>query len=1488
LQLKKKFRGYWIAWMGSAKKAMVIGLTERVLQKKPVILVNEMKMHVFQKKKSVRNTRGCKVMENSAYKEWFYSLAEAEDKEIINNVSIDSVNVYKKTGKLEVVISADKLVPAAFICRLEDTLSKKLGISTVVVKPRFNINTPLDNVLSEYWEDILYLVGRKIALTNSILTKSTYELSGSRLTVNLKTVGSDIARSQKCDSVIQEIIYNLFNQEVKVEFVDAAIDEEAKKEYFENKENEEMELINNIIDFKSIKSGKKSSRNRHNDAEDNFKRIIIGKKFNDKPVPMNSINEASGKVTVAGDVFKVETREIRGGKTLFTFNVTDYTNSLTAKLFLEKEKLARVQEAIREGTSVSIRGEVQYDKYARDIVLLAYDIIEVEKEVKKDNAETKRVELHLHTQMSAMDGVSPVKDIVKRAISWGHKAVAITDHGVLQAYPDAFAAAGKNIKIIYGVECYLVDSQIPIVFRSKGQSLDGDFVVFDIETTGLDPFTDKITEIGAVRISNGQILEEFSTFVNPEISIPENIAKLTGIDDNLVANAPRIEEVLPEFLKFVGDSPLVAHNATFDYGFIMQNLRKLDMKAEYTLIDTLELSRKLFPDLSKYKLSSVAKHLQLESDRYHRASDDAGILARIFIKCIELLKKREVKNLDDIEKCFGTDDQDVLRAEPFHAILLAKNRTGLKNLYRIVSDSHIKYFYKKPRVPKKLLAEFRNGIIVGSACEAGEIFRAILENKNETEIEKLVRFYDYLEIQPLGNNRFLINNGTVRGEEDLININKKIIELGGKFNKPVVATCDVHFLDEKDEVFRRIIMAGQGYADADYQAPLYFRTTEEMLREFEYLGQEKAYEVVVENTNKIAGMISDITPVPKGTFPPKMEGAEEQIKNMAESKAKEVYGDPLPNIVRERLDKELNSIIKNGFAVMYLIAQKLVAKSMKDGYLVGSRGSVGSSFVANMVGITEVNSLQPHYLCTNCRHSEFITDGSVECGFDLPDKNCPKCGNPMSKNGMDIPFETFLGFEGDKEPDIDLNFSGDYQPVVHKYTEELFGVGHVFRAGTITTIASKTAFGFVKGYLDERGLVVTNAEIERLVNGCTGIKRTTGQHPGGVMVIPQDMEVYDFSPVQRPADDVSSDVITTHFDYNFLHGSILKLDILGHTVPTIIRMLEDLTGVDAKSIPFDDQKTMSLFSSTEALGIKPEDIGYEVGTLAIPEFGTGFVIGMLLETKPSMFSELVRISGLSHGTDVWLNNAQELIAQNITTLSKTICCRDDIMLYLIYQGLEPKTAFFIMEDVRKGKGVKPEYEEKMKANNVPDWYIESCKKIKYMFPKAHAAAYVMMAYRIAWFKVYYPIEFYTTYFTICANDFNAALMVNGPERVKAEIKKLKSKVGEPTQKEKDLLTILEVVNEMYARGIKFLPVNLYKSDASKFTMCDNYILPPLIALQGLGLSAACNIVEARKAGRFTSVEDLKQKSKITKAVVDILKENGCLEGLPDSNQMSFF
>ncbi|HEX3028117.1 MAG TPA: PolC-type DNA polymerase III [Clostridia bacterium] len=1407
--------------------------------------------------------------------------------ELFKDVKILNINVYKKSRKVEVFISSDKLIQADHINSLKQKFINIFKLDMVEIKPRFNIGMPFINILPDYFSSIISIVNRQKPISKGLLHECKWEMTEHCLEIRLSIKGSEVLHAQGCDSLTEKIIEESFGEKVRVQFIDSELDGEEIDKYNETREKEEAEVINIAMNAPNSAQGSKWQKQKEQ-QDDTVVGVILGKKFNDPVMKISEVTPDSGKVVVRGSIFRVESREIRGGKFLFMFDMTDYSSSVTIKFFFEKNDLDFITENVVDGIDVKVRGETQYDKFSKELTVIAADILEMNKVLKTDNAEVKRVELHLHTQMSSMDAVTSAKELVERAAQWGHKAIAITDHGVVQAYPEAFNAGKKNnIKIIYGIECYLLDDSPPVVYKSNGQSIQGEFVVFDLETTGLNPYKDKITEIGAVKIRDGKIIDKFNSFVNPGMPIPSMIVKMTGITNEMVEDAPTIEPVLLQFLEFINGAVLVAHNAPFDISFITHNAKLIGEHINNSYIDTLQLSRKMFPDLGKYKLAIVAKHLSIDLKDAHRALNDTTATAEIFVKCLEILKGKGVNTIDDIENAFDGIG-DFTKNNSYHAVILVKNMTGLRNLYKIVSESHLKYYYKRPRVPKKLLMKYREGLILGSACEAGELYRAILDKRSDEELSKIVRFYDYLEIQPLGNNQFLINNGKVHSREELKNINRKIIRYGEKFKKPVVATCDVHFMDSRDEVYRRILMAGQGFTDADNQALLYFRTTEEMLDEFAYLGSEKAYEVVVTNTNSISDLIEDVIPIPDGTFPPNIDGAEEEIRSLAENKAKEIYGDHLPPIVDERLVKELNSIIKNGFSVMYIIAQKLVKKSLDDGYLVGSRGSVGSSFVANMTGITEVNSLPPHYICTGCKHSEFIIDGSIGCGFDLPDKYCPNCGKEMKKDGYDIPFETFLGFDGDKEPDIDLNFSGEYQSKAHKYTEVLFGEGKVFRAGTISTVAEKTAYGFVKGYLDERNIVVTNAEINRLVKGCTGIKRTTGQHPGGVMIVPRDREIYEFCPIQRPADDTDSNTITTHFDYHSISGRLLKLDILGHDDPTVIRMLEDLTGIDARTITIGEKKTMALFSSTESLGIKPEDINSEVGTFAIPEFGTKFVRQMLVDTKPTTFSELIRISGLSHGTDVWLNNAQELVRAGTATLSEVICTRDDIMLYLLQAKLPPKTAFKIMEDVRKGKGLKPEYIDLMKECKVPEWYIQSCQKIKYMFPKAHAAAYVMMAFRIAWFKVYHPEAFYATYFTVRADDFDAEIMTHGQDKVRNKIKEFEQKGNQATQKEKNILTILEVANEMYARGIKFLPVDLYESDTVKFKITPKGIRPPLNALQGLGAAAAQSIVEARGNEQFLSIDELRIKAKISKSVIEILQKHGCLAGVPESNQMSLF
>ena len=1242
--------------------------------------------------------------------------------------------------------------------------------------------------------------------------------------------------------------------------------------------------------------------------------LIFGKLIQDPIISVNEAIAAYDMVTIQGEVFFTDSKDIHSKKTgkdyvKIAFDITDRTNSVRVSKFLAADKAGDTASKIKKGLYCTVQGKMVYDTFAKEMVLEPTGIVKAKKPERKDTYEgMKRVELHLHTNMSAMDGMSSTASLLCRAAKWGHRAMAITDHGVAQAFPEALhAQEGKqkdiigDMKIIYGIEAYYINDEnsISVVRGKSAEPLDGTFIVFDLETTGLNPASEEITEIAAVRVVEGEIRDSFQTYVNPHKPIPPEITELTGISDETVADAPDLDKAVPEFLAWAGEGqyPLVAHNAGFDMGFLRTACQRLGIEREFTSIDTLEMSRLMLPHMHKFKLNILAKELQVGPFEHHRASEDAAVLGRIYVKLLKRLREEmHAVTTADINPVLAatTDRKNKLKNLPrYHFIILVKNQAGLRNLYQLISKSFLEYYNKRPIMPRSELIRHREGLIFGSACEAGEVFRALTKGEPWEEIKRLASFYDYLEIQPIGNNNFMIAKGMAKDEEQLRDWNRDILRLADELGKPCCATGDVHFLEPEDEAFRRILMAGQGFSDADNQAPLYFKSTDEMLKEFSYLGEDRAYEVVVKNTNEIADMCDVIRPVPRENYPPHIDGCEDDLRNMCYEKAKRIYGDPLPEPVQARLDRELGSIIGNGYAVMYIIAQKLVTKSLADGYLVGSRGSVGSSLAAFMSDITEVNSLAPHYLCPDDKYLEWHEDYS--CGVDLPDKICPNCGKPLTKQGFNIPFETFLGFEGDKVPDIDLNFAGEYQSRIHWYTGEIFGHDHVFRAGTIGTVAEKTAFGYVKKYMEERGVECSRAEENRLAAGCTGVRRTSGQHPGGVVVVPKEIEIYDVCPIQHPADDPDSDIITTHFEYHSIDANLLKLDELGHDDPTIIKHLENLTGVNAQEIPLDDPETMSLFHSCKALKYKGDNpdtdpILGDLGCVAVPEFGTKFVRGMVKETHPSTFAELVSISGLSHGTDVWLGNAAELVRKGIP-LSGCICCRDDIMNYLILQGVKPKLSFKTMESVRKGKGLTEEMEAAMNEQHVPEWYIDSCKKIKYMFPKAHAVAYVMMAFRIAWFKVHRPLAFYSAYFSIRAKGFDASCMIKGDKVCLDKMSELRQKERDKTisAAEKDMMTTLEVCHEFYRRGFTFEPMDVYKSDATRFLVTETGLIPPFTSMPGIGEQAALSIVEERKNGKFLSAEELIVRCpKASKAVVELLEQIGALGSMPKTTQMTLF
>ena len=1418
-----------------------------------------------------------------------------------------------------VELGLHEVVSRKVIARAEKQIADTYGLDRVMIEPRYNMPGELSNAyIKSLYDDMAYrmpsakglLDHRKWAFTDGALQIPMDEVSEKHFANALRHLEARIQRELGRSCPVHAVRADA------QDFAPAPEQEESREEILHKAVEQAAAAAAETPKPKKPRPAPQQHTGYQRPRTEKVREddLIFGKLIQDPIVSVNEAIAAYDMVTIQGEVFFTDHKDIHSKKTgkdyvKIAFDMTDRTNSVRVSKFLAADKAGDTASKIKKGLYCTVQGKMVYDTFAKEMVLEPTGIVKAKKPERKDTYEgMKRVELHLHTNMSAMDGMSSTASLLCRAAKWGHRAMAITDHGVAQAFPEALhAQEGKqkdtigDMKIIYGIEAYYINDEnsISVVRGRSAEPLDGTFIVFDLETTGLNPASEEITEIAAVRVVEGEIRDSFQTYVNPHKPIPAEITELTGISDETVADAPDLDKAVPEFLAWAGEGqyPLVAHNAGFDMGFLRTACQRLGIEREFTSIDTLEMSRLMLPHMHKFKLNILAKELQVGPFEHHRASEDAAVLGRIYVKLLKRLREEmHAVTTADINPVLAatTDRKNKLKNLPrYHFIILVKNQAGLRNLYQLISKSFLEYYNKRPIMPRSELIRHREGLIFGSACEAGEVFRALTKGEPWEEIKRLASFYDYLEIQPIGNNNFMIAKGMAKDEEQLRDWNRDILRLADELGKPCCATGDVHFLEPEDEAFRRILMAGQGFSDADNQAPLYFKSTDEMLKEFSYLGEDRAYEVVVKNTNMIADMCDVIRPVPRENYPPHIDGCEDDLRNMCYEKAKRIYGDPLPEPVQARLDRELGSIIGNGYAVMYIIAQKLVTKSLADGYLVGSRGSVGSSLAAFMSDITEVNSLAPHYLCPDDKYLEWHEEYS--CGVDLPDKICPNCGKPLTKQGFNIPFETFLGFEGDKVPDIDLNFAGEYQSRIHWYTGEIFGHDHVFRAGTIGTVAEKTAFGYVKKYMEERGIECSRAEENRLAAGCTGVRRTSGQHPGGVVVVPKEIEIYDVCPIQHPADDPDSEIITTHFEYHSIDANLLKLDELGHDDPTIIKHLENLTGVNAQEIPLDDPETMSLFHSCKALKYKGENpdtdpILGDLGCVAVPEFGTKFVRGMVKETHPSTFAELVSISGLSHGTDVWLGNAAELVRKGIP-LSGCICCRDDIMNYLILQRVKPKLSFKTMESVRKGKGLTEEMEAAMNEQHVPEWYIDSCKKIKYMFPKAHAVAYVMMAFRIAWFKVHRPLAFYSAYFSIRAKGFDASCMIKGDKVCLDKMTELRGKERDKTisAAEKDMMTTLEVCHEFYRRGFTFEPMDVYKSDATRFLVTETGLIPPFTSMPGIGEQAALSIVEERKNGKFLSAEELIVRCpKASKAVVELLEQIGALGSMPKTTQMTLF
>ena len=1440
-------------------------------------------------------------------------------KTFLSDKKVNSCKLIKETNSVHIDVTGPVTYSDSYLKQLEAVLAKSYNVSSVKITYRL-VAPESGHDLSEYLDHIRQVLSERAPSSYGFLKNSVWSVDDRTIYIKLGRDCSTFLKSMNFDRTIHDIVYEQLGINCNVSFTDKSgknstnlITEEISKD---NGHLKSLDLSNVDLNYKAPETSKEKKKRKDDiiapsvsararakvNTDEGAKKAtaFIGREITQEITPISEITPDSYVVAFFGQVISTEDRQLKSGAYLFSLDVTDYTSSIKVKFFVKEDKIADVKAEIKVGKAVYVQGEAQYDTFSKETTIKGTTLKFGTWQEREDKCDEKRVELHMHTAMSAMDGITPVEDLLKTAERWGHKAVAITDHGVLQSYDDAFKckAFGKlNVKIIYGMEGYLFDEPHFVMFNYKlGDDLDRDYVVFDLETTGLYKVTDRIIEIGAVRYNTkGEIVGRFSTFVNPERPIPDESFAIHGISDAVVADAPTISEILPEFLKFIDNSILVAHNAPFDVGFIEENTKRLGyLWNDPVYIDTCELARRLIlTGIQNYKLDTVAKYLDVELENHHRAVDDCVCCGGIFFKLLELLEQKDFySQLHGIAR-MNNLSINTTKTQTYHVILLVKDAVGLKNLYRLVTASNLNYFHRQPRIPRRLLEMYREGLIIGSACEAGELFRAMMAGKPDDELDKIASFYDFLEIQPIDNNRFMIRKGMATSDEDLRNFNRKIVAIADRIGKPVVATGDVHFLNPKDEVFRRVIMYGKGFEDADKQAELYFKTTDEMLQEFRYFG-DRAKEFVITNPNMIADMIEDnIRPIPKGMHPPKLQDSDKELREMCMNRAHEIYGDPLPELVKTRLVKELDGIIKNGYSVMYMIAQKLVYNSQSNGHKVDSRGSVGSSFVANMSGITEVNALPPHYVCPKCKYSHFFTQGEYHVGFDMPPKQCPNCGTDLKRDGHNIPFETFLGFEGNmKIPDIDLNFSGEYQGKAMKYIEVLFGKENVFRAGTISTVADKTAYGYVTHYNEDHGIQMSEAEVHRIQLGCMGTKRSTGQHPGGIIVVPREYDVHDFTPLQHPADDVNSDIITTHFAFSSLHDTILKLDILGHTAPTMLRYLTTHTGVAMEDVPMFDPEVIKLFTSVEPLGLKPGDIESTTGTLGLPESGTNFVRGMLMDCQPKSFFDLLQISGLSHGTDVWLGNGKDLIDNGTCTISELIACRDDIMTYLILKGMDPAESFSIMEGVRKGKGIKPDKEQEMRDHGVPDWYIDSCKKIKYMFPKAHAVAYSMAAQRLGWFKLYYPAHFYAAYYTVSGNDFDLEWMAGGVEKNFLHMKDIIAQGKKASPKDQKSVGLYEIVDEMYHRGIGFTIPNIMTSHATRYLVMEDgkTILPPLVAVPGLGESVANDIVADREAnGSYSTVEELSQRvSKLSKTLIDTMHQMGSLGDIPYSSQMSLF